>query len=262
LESKKNQYWDSVYKKSKKDGSGYLWRSHSDAVNIDLVDRWLPLGTTGRLLKTDLFDEAMGEGIYPFLKAKAQNVLGIDLSSLIVNGALKRHNYLKGTIADVQHLPFKDNIFDIIVSISTLDHFKTSDEIANSLGELHRVLRVGGLLIITLDNLANPIIALRNILPFRLLNSLGIVPYFVGATFGPHRLNVILKQIGFDLLKTTAIMHCPRLLAVALAQRLERCDTAKTQRRFLRALMSFERLSHWPTRFLTGNFVAVKAIKR
>lgn len=131
-----------------------------------------------------------------------------------------------------------------------------------SLYELHRVLRVGGQLIITLDNLANPVVALRQVLPFRLLNHLGIVPYYVGVTFGPRRLLRILNQVGLEVGKVTAVMHCPRVLAVMLAYVLERYATPVIQRFFLRALMAFEHLSRWPTRFFTGYFVAVSAIKR
>jgi hypothetical protein len=40
-----------------------LWREHSDAVNGALLVRWLARESCGLLLKTDLFDEAMGEGL-------------------------------------------------------------------------------------------------------------------------------------------------------------------------------------------------------
>ena len=66
----------------------------------------------------------------------------------------------------------------------------------------------------------------------------------------------------FEVLEVTAVMHCPRLLAVRMAHVLERWASPKTQRRFLRLLMAFERLSSWPTRFLTGYLVAVRAIRK
>ena len=37
-----------------------LWRRHSDAVNWGLLERWLP-PRLERVLKTDLFDEAVGD---------------------------------------------------------------------------------------------------------------------------------------------------------------------------------------------------------
>ena len=76
----------------------------------------------------------------------------------------------------MRHLPFAQGAFDGIVSNSTLDHFQSLDDLLVSLKELFRVLRPGGQMILTLDNLSNPIILLRNWLPLRLLKRLKIVP--------------------------------------------------------------------------------------
>jgi ubiquinone/menaquinone biosynthesis C-methylase UbiE len=164
--------------------------------------------------------------------------------------------------ADVRDLPFANGTFDGIVSNSTLDHFESLDDLSGSLQELFRVLRPGGQMILTLDNLSNPIILLRNCLPFPLLKRLKIVPYYVGVTLGPHRLQHLLEEIGFKVLEVDAIMHCPRVLAVAIARWMERYASPKAQRCFLRFLMAFETLSCLPTRFLTGYFIAVKVMRR
>jgi SAM-dependent methyltransferase len=255
------KYWDSIYETFKKDSAHSLWRSHSDAVNIALLGRWLPKGKTGLMLKTDLFDEAISNGMYPFLTTTTEDIIGIDISSLIVKEAKNSHNGLKGSVADVRSLPFHENAFDIIVSISTLDHFASRKEIINSLREFHRVLRKGGRLILTLDNLINPVISLRAVLPFSLLKRTGIVSYYFGVTAGPRYLRRVLGLTGFEIINTDAVMHCPRALAVALAHSLERKAGPNVQRFFLRALMGFEHLSILPTRFLTGYFVAVNAVK-
>jgi hypothetical protein len=107
------------------------------------------------------------------------------------------------------------------VSTSTLDHFESLDEMVTSLHDLYRVREVDGRLLLTLDNLANPVIAVRNTLLSRLLNRLGIVPYYVGATCGPHRLRHLLRAASFEVCELTAVMHCPRVLAVAVARILE-----------------------------------------
>jgi len=250
------RYWDSISKTLKKDRADFLWRSHSDTVNTALLDRWLPPEKTGQLLKTDLFDEVA------FLRGKAENIIGMDISPLIVTAARNSYNDLQGTVTDIRCLPFHGNRFNTIVSISTLDHFSSEMEIINSLRELHRVLRIKGQLIITLDNLANPIVFLRSILPFRFLFRSAIVPYYVGKSLTPQRLVHILKQLDFNILETTAIMHCPRVLVVALSRFLEKTASPPTIRGFLKILISFERLSYWPTRYLTGYFTAIRAIKR
>jgi hypothetical protein len=94
------------------------------------------------------------------------------------------------------------------------------------------------------------------------LYRLGIVPYYIGATSTPRRLRCILQRVGFEVLEVDAVMHCPRALVVMMTQGLEGRLKPKTQRRFLGGLMTFEHLSRWPTRFLTGYFIAVRATKR
>jgi SAM-dependent methyltransferase len=255
------QYWDVVANLWNQTSPQTLWRAHADAINIMLLAHWLPEDRATYLLKTDVFDEAFGDGLYPFLKSKADQIVGIDLSISALYAAQSPHTGLQGLNADVRWLPFADGVFDVIVSNSTLDHFVSQTGIVTSLYEFYRILREGGQLILTLDNLANPIIALRNVLPFRLLHGLGIVPYFVGVTYGPQRLRRTLQQVGFEVHEVGAVMHCQRIFTVALAHILEKHATTKTQIRFLGFLRAFERLSSWPTRFLTGHFVAVKAIK-
>lgn len=239
-----------------------LWRTHSDSVNKALVARWCPVEQMDTLLKTDLFDEAISDGLSPLLSSLAKNVFYMDSALEVHKMARYRYSRLQAIGADVRDLPFPDGTFDGIVSNSTLDHFESLHDLSISLQELFRVLRPGGQMILTLDNLSNPIVLLRNCLPFPLLKRLKIVPYYVGVTLRANRLESLLKDSGFEVLEMDAIMHCPRILAVALAHWMERFISPRMQRHFLRFLMAFETLSCLPTRFLTGYFVAIKATKR
>jgi len=254
-------YWDTVAQAWQGADRQRLWRKHSDAVNSALCSRWLPSQEMGCLLKTDLFDEMCSEGLYPVLASRAQSVVGTDRSFLAVQGARSRYSGLRATAADVRRLPFASDTFDAIVSNSTLDHFESIHDIVVSLDELHRVLRPGGHLLLTLDNLGNPMIALRNSLPISLLNRLSVVHFYVGATCGPRRLRRMLVRTGFEVLEMDAIMHHPSVLAVAMASLLQRRAGPNTQQRYLRALMALERLSSWPTRYLSAHFVAAHALK-
>ena len=238
-----------------------LWRAHSDSVNKGLLTRWLPDREIESLLKTDLFDEAVSDGLSSLLNSLAKRVFYIDTSFEVHQRAKRRHPNLQTIRTDVRCLPFSHGSFDGIISNSTLDHFKSHDEILISLRELYRVLRPGGQLILTLDNLTNPIVLLRNGLPFRLLYRMKIIPYYVGITLGPYRLPHLLKETGFKVLEVDAIIHCPRVVAVAIAHCLEKLASPKIQKAFLRSLMVFEHFSRLPTRFFTGHFIAVKAIK-
>ena len=238
-----------------------LWRQHCDAVNQSMLQSWWPGKAVDSVLKTDLFDEVFGVGLFPYVQQQRSVLNGIDLSESIASAAQKKCPGLLASVTDVRQLPFADDSYDLIISNSTLDHFELSSDIAVALRELYRVLKPGGQLIITLDNLLNPVIAIRQVLPFRWLNAIGILPYFVGATCGPRGLNRLVSQTGFNILETTSVMHCPRVLAVAVAGLLQRYAGRRTQQRFLRGLMAFEKLSALPTRFGTGHFVAVRAVK-
>jgi SAM-dependent methyltransferase len=239
-----------------------LWRAHSDSVNKALVARWHPEGQMDTVLKTDLFDEAVSDGLSPLLNSLAKRVYYIDSALEVHEIAKCRYSGLQTIGADVRHLPFPNGTFGGIVSNSTLDHFESLDDLSSSLQELFRVLRPGGQMILTLDNLSNPMILLRNWLPFSLLKRLKIVPYYVGVTLRANQLEGLLKDFGFEGVEVETIMHCPRVLAVTIAHWMEKYTSLRAQKVFLRLLMTFERFSRLPTRFLTGYFVAVKARKR
>lgn len=255
-------YWNAVGTRWKERPRQALWRAHSDAVNAAWLADFLPAAPIDRLLKTDLFDEAFSTGLYPLLAGRALRVVGIDTSAEIIAAARARNEALCAVVSDVRRLPFAAGAFDCVVSNSTLDHFASHADIARSLAELFRVLRPGGTLLITLDNGDNPLVALRNRLPFALLSRLGVVPYFVGTTCGKDQLVQLLHQAGFTPRgEADFLMHCPRVLAVAVARLLERFAPPSLQDRFLRGLQRFERLGGSRFARRSGYFVALVAEK-
>lgn len=241
--------------------SDFLWRAHADAVNSSLMARWLPADPCARLLKTDLFDEAMGDGLYPLLARRAGCVTAVDLAPSVLAAARSRYPSLLAVSADVRQLPFASGSFEVVVSNSTLDHFETRNDLRVALRGLHRVLCRGGRLLLTLDNLANPMVALRNALPFPLLHRLGLVPYPLGVSCRPRQLRRMLQQEGFEVVETAALLHCPRVWAVPMARRRPHTASPQSQQRFLRGLMRWECLANLPTRFLTGHFIGMCARK-
>jgi SAM-dependent methyltransferase len=235
-------------------------RCYSDAVHRPLLESWIP-ARIGTLLKTDLFDEACGEGLLPLLRRRAEAVVGVDVAREVRARACARHPGLTSAGADVRTLPFSSGAFDLVVSNSTLDHFTCRADIDRALAEIHRVLRPGGRLIVTLDNGANPAIAIRNSVPFAIWHRMRLVPYYVGATHGPGGLRRALLGAGFEILAQSTLMHVPRILVRALAH-LPGAALADGEPRLLRALVAGESLSRLPSARLTGQFIAVHARKR
>lgn len=266
------EYWNRIGAEWRTRRPQRLWREFADGHQLGLLSRWLGLplaascdrsgGTTRpKLLKTDLFDEIAGRGLVQPLLAAGFSVTAIDLSPLIVTEASARHPGLRAVVADVRRLPFPEASFDTIFSGSTLDHFENSAEIQASLVELRRVIRSGGHLILTLDNPANPLIRLRNGPLLAALRRLGIVPYQVGATLGPEPLVAAVEAAGFDVVEATAVMHCPRVAAVAIAPLFQRLPQA-CRTGFMRCLAACEWLESLPTRWHTGHYIAIHAVAR
>ena len=158
-------------------------------------------------------------------------------------------------------LPFTAGTFDAIVSNSTLDHLPTASEVAAALVELARSLKLGGRLLLTLDNPANPLIGLRNRLPQRLLMGSGLTPYPMGATLGPRPLAAAVAAAGLHLVELDTLVHCPRVLAVALAGRLDARGATGRGDAFVRFLLAWEWLGRLPTRLATGHYLAALALK-
>jgi SAM-dependent methyltransferase len=248
------QSWDNVVVTWRGTRREEAVRAYSDRVNTALLRRWLPDLSGGRVLKTDVFDEAVGGGLYPFLRSKGATVTGVDISPAVIQTARRRYPDLEADSGDVRDLPHSDETFAAVVSNSTLDHFATIAEIETALRELRRVLARGGVLIVTLDNPHNPLVALRNALPPKLLRRVGLVSFDMGVTCGRKELTRLLDRAGFEVTDVDAVMHVPRVLAAWLA--------VATGRRWARTLDALESLSRLPTRYWTGQFVAARAVAR
>ncbi len=240
-------------------GSGRsLWRTQSDLVLRALVRRWLVPGQPAEILKTDLYDELAGAGLVPFLQRAGYGVTAIDISEAAVEAAGARHPALSARLADVRSLPFADSSFDAVVSNSTLDHLDGPAEVQRALGELSRVLRPGGRLLITMDNPRHPMVALREAIPAGISRRLRGVEYETGWTCGPARLEAMLDRAGLRVRDRTAVIHGPRVILEAA----DRLPVELNGRIALRGAIAAERAERLPTRGLTGHFIAALASAR
>jgi SAM-dependent methyltransferase len=252
------EYWEAVGGVWASTHRDELWRRCSDAIHARWLDSAARLLPPGRVLKTDLFDEAYGDGLAPWFESHGHDLVACDLALTTARGAVRKPSRVVAAVADVRRLPFSDMVFDTVFSDSTLDHFDAEPAIRQSLEELRRVLRPGGTLLLTMDNPENPLVWLRNLAPSFWLRA-GLVPYAVGATCGTRQLAQLLRETGFDVMATGTIMHVPRVLMVPICRGLAATGSRRLAAQLRRWLLAGERLGAWPTSRMTGHFVAVVA---
>jgi SAM-dependent methyltransferase len=236
-----------------------VWRAYCDGLHSDLIAEWCGGRRFRRALKTDVFDEAVGEGCLGALAAVAGEVHGIDVSGPIVEKVSSARKGFHVRLGDVRKLDFPDASFDLVFSNSTLDHFETETEIVKSVSEFARILEGGGFLLITMDNPVNPVVGVRNWLPQRATGAIGLVPYFMGRTLPMRGLVDVLGRAGFRVEHRRHTMHAPRLVALHLCRLLENSPAAG--RAALRAMLAMEVLGKLPTAPLTGYYSAALAVR-
>lgn len=225
--------------------------------HLRLLRQWGVLPLRGALLKTDLFEEAAGpDALMDALCEGTAPVFGMDIAPAIVRQARARGGDARAVwvTADARSLPFRAGSLTAIVSTSTLDHFPDPSDLGRSLRELLRVLRPGGQLVITLDNRQNlfdPVL--------RLVHRLGWVPYYLGRSYRIGELRGELESAGFEVEATTAILHNPRLLAVASVRLARVLKLPMFVRAVQRMLVAAQRLEETRFSFYTGSFVAASA---
>jgi SAM-dependent methyltransferase len=265
---KEAEHWEQVARGwSVKGYANELLAEHKRKTYLSLMARWAELADSQRILKTDLFAEAFVVEQFLFDIAPAKGVIGMDISTEIVAQA-KRQTRQRGIDAgkylccDVKHLPLRDNSIDLVISDSTLDHFPSEADIVTALKELGRVLRPGGILILTIDNKSNLTYPPYFIL--RLWMKLGLSPYFIGRTLSLTKLRRILGGIGLSVEESTAILHYPHPdgLVRWLEHFLRRLSRGRLDNAIRKGLALLERLEGKRTRYLTGRYLAVKAVKR
>jgi SAM-dependent methyltransferase len=229
-----------------------------------LLDRWIPEAQSGGGLKTDLFEEALT--VHNLLPHMGPNTVGVDCSNGVATAARQRLKICGNdgllVVGDLRHLPIRSCSIRYVLSGSSLDHFEDEKDIPIGFAELHRVLMPGGSAVITLDNPHNPVVWLRNHLPFAWLNRLHLVPYYVGRTGTRQQTCCQLEEIGFEVLEVAGVAHAPRAFAICLIGLLERFRWKYPAPVISRCLDAFEALQNWPTRFQTGYYLAYRVTKR
>lgn len=116
----------------------FFYRSNHDLVLSTVADY-----RASRTL--NVLDAGCGTGLLAKKLSKYGKVWGIDLSPEAIRFSKKRAVLVKQ--ASVTKIPFKNNFFDVVTAIDVIYHLGVDDD-TKALGEFHRVLKKGGVLII------------------------------------------------------------------------------------------------------------------
>lgn len=259
-----SDYWDGVARRM----NGPIFQEqiamYKRRLYLDLISAWAPPveDPTHRadreartLLKTDLFEEAFGKDLLlDSLKEKYSTTIGMDISNVVAEKAKKQVPGISCLTNDVCNLPFKNESFDLILSNSTLDHLPF-DMISNGINELWRVLKQGGCMILTLDSRHNPL----HLLSHYIRRWMG--GYYEERCFTIQEATALLNKGQFHVFDITAIYHIPPGINF-MAKMLHKAIGPRSNRLIRYMIDIFHKGGQLPTRFFTGRFIAIHAVKK
>lgn len=256
------RYWNDVASKMKDSYTDNPFFRYKKQELLGLINLWGKEYLEGKILKTDLYEEALGYDDFLFDLAKNNiNVYGIDISSKIVALAKKKAKDLKVSlhlsVQDVRKLDLKDESFDLIISNSTLDHFP---EIEKALLEIYRTLKKDGVLILTLLNKNNLAIYLLCKI-MRIFNR--YYGFYTEKAYSLREIRILTNKVGFEVVGSSTIIHTPPPLPTIINVLYK--SRSKILKSISRKLISFFKFLGRKSKiinYFTGYLIAVRAIKK
>ena len=93
---------------------------------------------------------------------------------------------------------------------------------------------------------------------------LKLAPYFIGKTLSHTRLGHTIEEIGLAVEESTVIFHYPHpdILVRWLESTLRKLGKGKFDNAIRKSLTLLDRLEGSRTKYLTGRYIAVKAVKQ
>jgi len=159
------------------------------------------------VFKTDLWDEARNTRILQWAASHGARTFGVDISpstTVMAKGEFSsRELSLCGVVSDVREIPFRDDSFDAVYSMGTIEHF---DETEAAVAEIFRVLAAGGRAVIGVPNRHDPF--LRPLM-VALLYRLGLYGYGFEKSYSRKALQRMLEAAGFRVEAETGILFIP-----------------------------------------------------
>ncbi len=119
--------------------------------------------------KDRLLDAGCGSGLFTHLATRTSaEIVGVDAAQGLLEWARRRNPQISFLQADLETLPFKDNIFDVVTGFNS---FQYAGSFESALQEAERVLKPGGRLVIGiwdkphLSDATNVLKAIGSLLP-------------------------------------------------------------------------------------------------
>lgn len=119
-----------------KDNDKGLGKRHKNEVNF-LAEK-LPKG------KRNVLDLGCREGLFLEKLSKSikwESLSGMDISEKAINYLLEKNKHISTYVGDVHHLSFKDESFNLVTCLHTLEHCDNPSQVMR---EIYRVLEPGG----------------------------------------------------------------------------------------------------------------------
>jgi len=160
-------------------------------------------------------DLGCGTGNYTLeLYKRGFEVVGVDVSEEMLKIARKKLPNVKFIRADAYSLPFEDNTFDLVLSITMFEFIHKPEK---ALGEIYRVLKPGGEAIIGTMN-GRSLWFL-----FKRLKSLFVeTAYRYARFYTPRELERLMKEAGFRDVESRGIIYFPSFFPfLGLAEKLD-----------------------------------------
>lgn len=191
--------WDHFFQKSKSHHLSKSIAEYKKSETRKLIIKWLKNELHKKTLKTDCYEEVFS---YDSVVDLFSNITIIDISRRAIEIAKRNFPNKKFLVGDICKLPFKNNSFDVIVSLSTIDNISYK-KVNAALKEIKRVLKPKGKLLITIDNKENLLYSF-----FYFLNKyLKFTKYYQDRCYSRQEIIKLLDKHNFKIEKIESLIH-------------------------------------------------------
>jgi SAM-dependent methyltransferase len=211
---------------------------------IALIERAVGSLAGKRVLKLDLWNEALNTRILHWMQSRGAEAFGLDLSQVVTDRARSNLDGAHLVQADIRELPFAAASFDFVYTMGTIEHIA---EYAVAVRELRRVLKPGGRAIVGVPHKWN--LFLRPALVC-LLDLVHRYPYSPEKSFSAGDLRRLVEGEGLRVLDRTGILTIPGIVRMIDLYCYRRgIALHRATRLFLRPFELVETRWRWPGRF-------------